>query len=68
LQDQISKGEFIMSFTVVYAVLTLLVLIVVFGVTYKIKGWKVALLVTGLAFVLSILLLMGLIYAITRNM
>jgi ABC-type uncharacterized transport system permease subunit len=57
-----------MSFTVLYAVLTLLALIVIFGVTYKIKGWKIALLVTGLAFVLSVLLLMVLIFVITRNM
>jgi hypothetical protein len=57
-----------MSFTVLYAVLTLLVLIVIFGVTYKIKGWKVAVLATGLAFILSALLLVALIYIITRNM
>ena len=57
-----------MSFTVLYAVITLLALIVVFGVTYKIKGWKTALLATGLAFVLSAVLLMGLILVITRNM
>lgn len=57
-----------MSFTVLYAVLTLLALIVIFGVTYKIKGWKTALLATGLAFVLSVLLLMALIFVITGNM
>jgi hypothetical protein len=57
-----------MSFTVLYAVLTLLALIVIFGVTYKIKGWKIALLATGLAFVLSVLLLMRLIFVITHNM
>jgi ABC-type uncharacterized transport system permease subunit len=57
-----------MSFTVLYAVLTLLALVVIFGVTYKLKGWKLALLATGLAFVLSALLLTGLIYVITRSM
>lgn len=57
-----------MSFTVLYAVLTLLVLIVIFGITNKIKGWKIALLATGVAFVLSVLFLMGLIFVITRNM
>ena len=57
-----------MSFTILYAALTLLVLIVIFGVVYKIKGWKIAFLATGLAFVFSVLLLMGLIYVITRNM
>ena len=57
-----------MSFTVLYAVLTLLALIAIFGVTYTLKGWKIALLATGLALILSILLLMVLIYVITRNM
>jgi hypothetical protein len=57
-----------MSFTVLYAVLTLLALIVIFGVTYKLKGWKVAFLATGLAFLLSALLLSVLIFVITRNM
>ena len=57
-----------MSFTILYAMLTLLALIVIFGVTYKIKGWKIAFLATGLAFVLSALLLVALIYVITRNM
>ena len=57
-----------MSFTVLYAVLTLLALIVIFGVTYKLKGWKVAFLATGLAFLLSALLLSALIFVITRNM
>jgi hypothetical protein len=57
-----------MSFTVLYAVLTLLALIVVFGVTYKLKGWRIAFLATGLAFVLSALFLVALIYVITRNM
>lgn len=57
-----------MSFTVLYAVLTLLALIAIFSVTYKLKGWKIALLATGLAFIFSVLLLMGLIVVITRNM
>jgi hypothetical protein len=57
-----------MSFTVLYAVLTLLALIAIFGVTYKLKGWKLALLATEMAFLFSVLLLMGLIFIITRNM
>jgi hypothetical protein len=57
-----------MSFAILYAVLALLALVVIFGVVHKIKGWKIAFLATGLAFVFSILLLMGLIYVITRNM
>ena len=57
-----------MSFTGLYAMLTLLALIVIFGVTYRIKGWKIASLATGLAFILSALLLFALIFVITRNM
>jgi hypothetical protein len=57
-----------MSFTVLYAMLTLLALIVVFGVTYKLRGWRLAFLATGLAFALSALFLVALIYMITRNM
>ena len=57
-----------MSFTGLYTLLTLLALIVIFGVTYKIKGWKVAFLTTGLAFILSALFLVALINVITRNM
>ena len=54
-----------MAFTILYAVLTLLVLIVVFGFTYKIKGLKTAFLATGIAFVLFAVLLVATIYAIT---
>ena len=57
-----------MSLTGLYAVLTLFALIVIFGVTYKIKGLATALIATGVAFVLSILLLAAVIYAITRSM
>ena len=54
-----------MAFTILYAVLTLFVLIVVFGFTYKIKGLKTAFLATGIAFVLFAVLLVATIYAIT---
>ena len=57
-----------MSFTGLYAMLTLLVLLMIFGITYKIKGWNVAFLATGLAFILSALLLVAVIYIITRSM
>lgn len=57
-----------MSFTALYAVLTLLLLILVFVITYKIKGWKIAVLATVLALGLSFVFLMALIYMITRNM
>ncbi len=57
-----------MAFTILYAVLTLLVLIVVFGFTYKIKGLKTAFLATGIAFALFAVLLVATIYAITSAM
>ena len=57
-----------MSFTVLFAVLTLLGLIVVFAVAYALKGWKIALLATGIALVLAILALSGLVLIITRSM
>lgn len=57
-----------MSFTILYAVLTLLALILVFVITYKIKGWKIAILATVLAMGLAFVFLIALIYMITRNM
>ena len=57
-----------MSFTVLYAVLAVLVLFVVFGVTYKLKGWKIAFLATGAALALSVVFLVLFIYTITGAM
>jgi pyrroline-5-carboxylate reductase len=57
-----------MPFTILYAVLTLLALILVFGVTYKIKGWKIAILTTVIALGLAFVFLIALISMITRNM
>ena len=57
-----------MSFTILYAVLTLLALIVIFGLTYKIKGLKTALITASIAFVIFTLLLVVTIYAIVRAM
>lgn len=57
-----------MSFTVLYAVFTLLVLVVIFGLTYKRKGLRIAFLATGITFVLSALFLVVLIYGITGMM
>ena len=57
-----------LSLTVLYAVLTLLVLVVIFGVTYKIKGLPAALVATGVAFVLSVLVLVAFIFLITSTM
>jgi hypothetical protein len=57
-----------MPFTALFAVFALLALIVIFGLTLKIKGWRVALLATGIAAVVAALLFVGIIYAITSSM
>ncbi|HSL42233.1 MAG TPA: hypothetical protein VK897_02300 [Anaerolineales bacterium] len=57
-----------MAFTILYAMLILLVLIVVFGFTYKVKGLKTAFLATGIAFILSVVLLVATVYAIVSVM
>lgn len=54
--------------TVYYASFVLFMLIVIFGVTYKIKGLKAALVVAGLAFIGFSVLYMGLIYLIVNSM
>jgi hypothetical protein len=57
-----------MSFTVLFALFALLVLIVVFGLAYKIRGLKTALILTAAAFVVFAVLFVGLIYVITNAM
>jgi hypothetical protein len=57
-----------MSFTILYAVLALFVLLIIFGVTYKIKGFQTAFIATGVAFIILALVLVGVIYAITSVM
>ncbi len=57
-----------MSFTILYAVLALFVLLIIFGVTYKIKGFLTAFIATGVAFIILALVLVGVIYAITSVM
>lgn len=57
-----------MSFTILYAALALLVLIVIFGLTYKIKGLKTAFVTTGIAFTASAILFVAVIYAIASTM
>jgi hypothetical protein len=57
-----------MSFTILFAIFALVVLIVVFGVAYKIKGWKAALIVTSIAFIVIATLFTGLIYVIVNSM
>jgi hypothetical protein len=57
-----------MPFTALFAVFALLALIVIFGLTLKIKGWKAAFLVTGIAALAVVLLFIGFIYTITSSM
>lgn len=57
-----------MSFTILFALFALLALVVIFGVSYKIKGLKVAFFTTGAAFVLFALLFVVVIYFIVNAM
>ncbi|MBN1451175.1 MAG: hypothetical protein JW963_09190 [Anaerolineales bacterium] len=50
-----------MSFTILFALLTLILLVVVFLVTYKMKGLKFALIVTGITFIVLAVMFMVLI-------
>jgi hypothetical protein len=57
-----------MSFTVLYAALVLLALLMIFGFTYKIKGIKTAFVATGIAFVVFAVLGVAMIYAVVSAM
>ena len=57
-----------MFFTIILALLALLGLIVVFGVTYKRNGLKAAFFATGIALVVFSILYVGAIYAIVSAM
>lgn len=57
-----------MPFTLLYALFTILALLIVFGVTYKIKGLKFAFITTGIAFIFSALLFVVTMYAIVSVM
>lgn len=57
-----------MSFTVLFAAVAFLALVVIFGVSYALKGLKTALIATGIAFFLIALLLAGLIFVIVNSM
>jgi hypothetical protein len=57
-----------MSFTVLFAVSAFLALIIIFGLTYKMKGVKTALLTTGIAFVILAILFVATIYVIVSVM
>lgn len=57
-----------MPFTILYTMLALLTLIIIFGLTWKIKGLKVAIITTGIAFIIFAVLFGVTIYAITSVM
>ena len=57
-----------MSFTVLYAILAFLALIIIFGLTYRIKGVKTAIITTGIAFVIFAILFVATIYVIVSVM
>jgi len=57
-----------MSFIVLFAMLTLLVSVVVFGLTYDTRGLKVALIASGIVFVISATLLAAMLYAMVSSM
>ena len=57
-----------MYFTIVLSFLCLLGLVVIFGVTYKIKGLKAALIATGIAFFVFSILFVAVIYVIANSM
>ena len=57
-----------MFFTIILALFALLGLAVVFGVTYKIKGLKVAFIATGIVLLIFSTLYVVTIYAIVNAM
>ena len=57
-----------MSFIVLFAMLTLLVSVVVFGLTYDTRGLKVAFIASGIVFVISATLLAAMLYAMVSSM
>lgn len=53
-----------MSFTILFIALALLVSIIIFGLTYKLKGLKTALIAMGIAFVGFALLFVAVIFVV----
>lgn len=54
--------------TILYILFVLFMLAVVFGITYLIKGFKTALITTGILFVGFLVLYIGIIYLIVNSM
>ena len=57
-----------MSFTIILALLALLGLGIIFAVTYKIKGLKIAFITTGIALVVFSILYIATIFVIASAM
>lgn len=57
-----------MSFTVLFAALAFLVLIIIFGLTYKLKGLKTAFLAAGIAFIAFAILFVSILFVIANSM
>ncbi len=57
-----------MTATILLAILVLLLLVIVFGITWKIKGLKVAFLATGATFIVSSILYVATISIIVSSM
>lgn len=57
-----------MSLTAIFAVLAVLGLIIIFGLTYKMKGLKTAVIAAGIAYIVLVVLFVATIYAIASVM
>ena len=54
--------------TILFALFALFVLIVIFGLTYRIKGLKAAFIASGVMFIVFSVLYIGMIYLIVNAM
>jgi hypothetical protein len=54
--------------TILYVLFALFMLVVIFGVTYLIKGLKTALVTTGVVLIGFLVLYLGMIYLIVNSM
>ena len=57
-----------MSFTAIFAVLAVLGLIIILGLTYKMRGLKTAVIATSIASIVLVVLFVATIYAIASVM
>lgn len=57
-----------MSFTFIFALGSLVLLAVVFVIVYLLKGWKAALIATGVAFLTLAVLFAIMLYVIVNSM